>query len=56
MEYSIVWLLGTRLTNSDNAPAIRLYESIGFVPHGAERYYRTGASLQRLRGEHTLAR
>jgi ribosomal protein S18 acetylase RimI-like enzyme len=48
--------LGARLTNSDNTPAIRLYESIGFVHHDTERYYRTGASPQRLRSEHTLAR
>ncbi|HEY8324633.1 MAG TPA: N-acetyltransferase [Ktedonobacterales bacterium] len=28
------------LTSSDNTPAIRLYESIGFVHHDTERYYR----------------
>ncbi|HEX8996102.1 MAG TPA: GNAT family N-acetyltransferase [Ktedonobacterales bacterium] len=28
------------LTNSDNAAAIRLYESCGFVAHDTERYYR----------------
>ncbi|HZC07890.1 MAG TPA: GNAT family N-acetyltransferase [Ktedonobacterales bacterium] len=28
------------LTNSDNTPAIRLYESVGFVPHDHERFYR----------------
>lgn len=31
------------LTNSDNAPAIRLYESVGFIPQDRERYYRDGA-------------
>jgi ribosomal protein S18 acetylase RimI-like enzyme len=29
-----------RLTSSDNTPAICLYESIGFVRHDTERYYR----------------
>jgi len=28
------------LTSSDNTPAIRLYESIGFLQHDTERYYR----------------
>ncbi|HET9110666.1 MAG TPA: GNAT family N-acetyltransferase [Ktedonobacterales bacterium] len=28
------------LTSSDNTPAVRLYESIGFVQHDTERYYR----------------
>lgn len=27
------------LTNVDNTPAVRLYESVGFVPHDHERYY-----------------
>jgi mycothiol synthase len=31
------------LTASDNAPAIRLYESVGFILHDHERYYRASA-------------
>ncbi len=28
------------LTSDNNTPAIRLYESVGFVPHSHTRYYR----------------